>query len=202
MRISLTSLTSLFVLSSAAWAVDLAPPAKDQVKEVTPAEQPAQRAFLGLVSDEVDDALAYHLKLDNDLGIMVSEVAAGSAADKMGVKIFDVIVACDGQPTYTPRAFLKHIRAKKVGDPVTIALRRGAETVTLSGTLQSRPAGYDETFAPPRGGPREPEVMRRRLEDLMRRQPSDGAGPAPRKGRVEKSDGSVMEWSVEENAKP
>lgn len=184
------TLAILLGIAAAGWAAEAAP-AKDAPRDKSAQTEPAlQRAFLGIAMDEVDEALAYHLKLDNDLGILVSEVTPGSTAEKMGVKTFDVVVGCDGKPIYTPRALGGMMRAKKVGDTVELELRRGAETVKLSGTLQARPAGLEERRMAPGM-----ERMRR-LHEMM--PPPEGQGPGQRRGRVEKPDGSVMEWAIED----
>jgi predicted metalloprotease with PDZ domain len=159
--------------SAALWAADPAP-----ATTPTTTAPVAAKPFLGIGLDEVDDALAYHLKLDNDLGVMVAEVMPGSAAEKMGVKRYDVIVSCDGQPVYTPRAFTKHIAGRAVGDAVALEVRRGPDTVKLTGTLQARPAQMERCDGMP-GSP----VQR---------------DPGARQGKVQRPDGSTMEWSIED----
>lgn len=179
--------------AATAWAADPAP-AKDTPPPKPPqAEAEAPRAFLGIAMEEVEDALAYHLRLDNDLGVMVGEITPDSTAAKMGLKTFDVVVACDGKPVYTPRALGGMMRGKKVGDAVELEIRRGAETTKLTGTLQARPPGLDDR-GPDRRMP--PGMDRfRRFHEMMPPMRED-AGPGPRRGRVEKPDGSVMEWSI------
>ncbi len=182
---------AILLCLAAAWTAE-PPPAKDGPKDKEPrAEAPAPHGFLGIEMDEVDEALAYHLKLDNDLGVLVREVTPGSAAEKMGVKMFDVVVGCDGKPIYTPRALGQLMRGRKVGDTVELELRRGAETVKVKGTLQARPPGLEERRPPMPGMER-----LRRLHEMLP-ELRDGERPGLRRGRVEKPDGSVMEWSIE-----
>lgn len=190
------TLAILLGLAAAGWAAEPAP-VKDAPKDKTAQSETANPSpFLGIAMDEVDEALAYHLKLDNDLGILVGDVSPGSTAEKMGLKMFDVVVDCDGKPIYTPRALGGLVRDKKVGDAITVKVRRGIETVTLTGTLQARPANLDERPGNRRVMP-DMDQRLRRFHDMMPPAPGEH-GPGPHRGRVEKPDGSVMEWSIEE----
>ena len=157
-----------------------------------PAAKPAEHApaFVGVQLDEVDDALAYHLELKNDLGVLVVAVSPGSPAESMGLKPFDVIVGADGQPVYTPRAFTALIRGKNAGDAIQLQVRRGARTEELDGKLAARPADADRQGPPPHG----------------RRMPfpgGPGGGPEGQKrGTMTQPDGSTMEWSIEDSPEP
>ncbi len=166
--------------------------AADPPPAPAPAAKPAEHApaFVGVQLDEVDDALAYHLELKNDLGVLVMAVSPGSPAEAMGLKPFDVIVGADGQPVYTPRAFTALVRGKNAGDTIQLQVRRGARTEELSGKLAARPAEADRPAGPARprhmpfpGGP--------------------GGGPdGQRRGTVTQPDGSTMEWSIEDSPEP
>lgn len=154
-----------------------------------PTVKPAEPApgFVGVQLDEVDDALAYHLELKNDLGVLVMGVSPGSPGESMGLKPFDVIVGADGQPVYTPRAFTALVRGKKAGDAIQLQVRRGARTEELTGTLAARPADADRSM-----GPAKP-----------RRLPFPGGGSdGQRRGTVTQPDGSTMEWSIEDSPEP
>ena len=151
----------------------------------------AAPAFLGVGLDEVDDALAYQLDLKNDLGVIVTSVAPGSAAEAMGLKQYDVIVAADGQPIYTPRALSGLVRGKAVGDALQIQVRRGATTTDLSGKLAARPAELDTERREQPGHFRHPQVPG---------QP--GAPSGERRGTLHQPDGSTMEWSIEDGPQP
>ena len=137
--------------------------------------------WLGVVLDEVDDSLTYHLKLQDDLGVMVTQVVPGSPAAEAGLKGFDVIVAIDGRAIYTPRAVQQTIMLHQAGDRVDLTLRRGAEEVVVAATLTPRPQQLRPVPHPPRPHP---------------------GGETPRRGQVPGPDGNVMEWSVEEAPEP
>ena len=161
-------LAALVLATCCAWSADPAPAA------------PSGPAWLGVGLDEVSDALAYHLGLANDLGVMVERVAPGGPAAAMDLKAFDVVVAVDGTPIYTPRALQKLIAGKNAGEAVVVQVRRGELTVDLTGTLGVRP----------------PETVSERPH-LPLGHPHLPPG-GPRSGRVQQPDGSTMEWSVEE----
>jgi S1-C subfamily serine protease len=142
--------------------------------EPTPAT--TANAWLGVGLAEVDDAVAYHLGLEADLGVMIEQVVPGGPAAGMGLKVFDVVVAVDGVAVYTPRALQQMVGKHGVGDTLAIQVRRGAETVTVTGALGSRPAD----------------------EEVVRTHCGVPFHPGQRRGTVPQPDGSVMEWSVED----
>jgi hypothetical protein len=73
--------------------------------------------------------------------------------------------------------------------------------VKLTGTIQARPPGMEERSRPGLpGGFRDADSLRQHMDDLLRRRQHPGNGPAPKRGRVEKPDGSVMEWSIEDDS--
>jgi putative serine protease PepD len=56
-------------------------------------------------------------------------------AGKAGVKAGDIIVEFDGRPVNDPDNLVVAIRAKNVGDRVTMKVRRGSQTITVTMTL-------------------------------------------------------------------
>ena len=154
-----------------------------------PAKEVRASGFLGLQLEEVDEALTYHLELKNDLGVLVAAVAPGSAAAAMGLKPFDVIVAAEGEPVYTPRAFSNLIRSKSAGESLQVTVRRGARSEELVGTLAARPAEADQPRPPSR---------RPLIPGLPRSVEAEG----PKRGTMTQPDGSTMEWSIEESPEP
>lgn len=164
-------------------------PASDAKPEAKPSIRAEQMVgFIGVSLDEVDDAVAYHLELKNDLGVMVMAVTPGSPAETMGLKVFDVVVAADGQPIYTPRAFSSLVRGKAVGEQLQITVRRGARSEELVGKVVARPAELAES--------------RREAPPWHRHGPPPTGPNGERRGKVRQPDGSTMEWSIEEAPLP
>ena len=179
----LTATAPLMPLS-VALAAEVPPPAK-----TADTASPNAPGFLGIQLDEVDEALTYHLGLTNDLGVLVAGVAGGSAGESMGLKQFDVIVSADDAPIYTPRALGDVVKAKHAGEVLRLSVRRGANTVALSGKLSARPA----------------EMAQPERHQFHRPLPGQGPilGPnGQRRGTMMQPDGSTMEWSIDESPEP
>ncbi|HPC93758.1 MAG TPA: trypsin-like peptidase domain-containing protein [Sedimentisphaerales bacterium] len=80
-------------------------------------------------------------------GVLVAEVASGSAAEKAGLRPLrydprgriagDLIVAVDGQPVRNSRDLFRLLDLHEIGDRVTLRVRRPEGQVDLEVTLQS-----------------------------------------------------------------
>lgn len=69
------------------------------------------------------------------VGALVQSVAAGSAADKAGLKPEDIIVLIDGQIVNNPVDYAWLMLNKDVDDPVRITIRRGDTVLELHGRV-------------------------------------------------------------------
>jgi putative serine protease PepD len=65
-------------------------------------------------------------------GAKVASVTSGAPADKGGVKVGDVIVAIDGQPTPGADSLTGFVRAHDVGDTVKLTLVRGGKSMDVT----------------------------------------------------------------------
>jgi len=72
-------------------------------------------------------------------GELVREVVSGSAADRAGVKVGDILTEFDGQKLADEETLSKLIRGKKVGDEVKIKVFRDGKTLDLSSKLGEAP---------------------------------------------------------------
>ena len=159
--------------------------------EVTPTEKPEpapdltgrpanQGGWLGIVHSSTSD------------GLMVMSTLEESPAEVAGLKAGDIIIAVDGQPIATSTDLQAAFAARKIGDTMTFAIRRGRTQEAIELTITQRPAiEYDLT--PPRrddlqlpelpgpDGRLSPEMARRINElnnqgvDLLRQQKHDEA---------------------------
>ncbi|WP_344057767.1 S1C family serine protease [Terrabacter lapilli] len=66
-------------------------------------------------------------------------VTAGGPADKAGVKPGDVVVGFEGKRVRTPDQLVVSIRARAVGDTVTLKVKRGDAELELRMTLEADP---------------------------------------------------------------
>jgi putative serine protease PepD len=73
-------------------------------------------------------------------GARISKIVAGSPAAKSGLKVGDVITAFDGHPVTSADDLTAAVSAAKVGDKVTVTVRRGGSTEHLTVTLGAQPA--------------------------------------------------------------
>jgi putative serine protease PepD len=78
-------------------------------------------------------------RVDGGSGALVSEVVAGSAADKAGIKVGDVVVAVDGEPITGQAGLIATIRNLAPGDNAEVSLVRDGEPLDVSVVLGERP---------------------------------------------------------------
>jgi serine protease Do len=77
----------------------------------------------------------------------IATVAPGSAAEKAGIKVGDVITAIDGKKVATQAQLMHQLGTRYEGDVVSVKLQRGKEEVTLAKvTLSGLVAAYGESF--------------------------------------------------------
>jgi S1-C subfamily serine protease len=73
-------------------------------------------------------------------GALISEVVAGSPAEKAGVQVGDLVVSIGGQRLDATHSLDALVRQSKVGDTVELQLRRaGSAMQTVSVTLAASP---------------------------------------------------------------
>lgn len=73
-------------------------------------------------------------------GVYVSQVQAGTPADRAGFKVGDVLEAVDGTEIDNGQTLGGLIQLHAVGDTVHFTVQRGSQTMTLTATLVDRPA--------------------------------------------------------------
>ncbi len=104
------------------------------------------RAQLGVTVQPISPDMADALGLKETRGVLVSNVAPGSAAEKAGVKRGDVITSLNGQPVRDMNTLRNHIADAGPGSTAELkVVRDGAEkqvNVTLE-TVDSRRASRD-----------------------------------------------------------
>jgi putative serine protease PepD len=106
-------------------AINTIKPLIDQLKSgQTPAT--AQVAYLGVSTQQTPD------------GVTVTGVAAGSAADKAGLRAGDVIVGIDDTTISTTDELGSTLRGHKPGDTVQVKVERSGSTQTVTAQLGAR----------------------------------------------------------------
>ena len=111
--------------------IDLASRVKDQIV----ATGKASHARLGVAVQEVNQTLADSFKLDKPEGALVSNVDAGSPADKAGLMTGDVIRKVNGQPIIASGDLPALIGQSTPGEKVTLEIWRQGQREELSAKL-------------------------------------------------------------------
>ncbi|HTK74438.1 MAG TPA: PDZ domain-containing protein [Gemmataceae bacterium] len=73
--------------------------------------------------------------------VKLTVITENGPAAKAGLQAEDVVTAMDGQPVTNYEEWTESFAAKKVGDKVKLAVKRGNETMEITVTLEARPAG-------------------------------------------------------------
>lgn len=88
-----------------------------------------QHATLGVTARSVTDGARD--------GALVESVAAGSAAQRAGIKAGDVITRAGDKLVGGADDLVVQVRTRSVGDQITLTYVRGGKTVTVKATLKS-----------------------------------------------------------------
>jgi serine protease Do len=128
-------------------AVDIpaAPTARQAPLKFTPLAEPKKlplapaTAFLGVVTSDIPEILAEHLRLQNGIGIVVrSQLPEGPAA-KAGLAVNDVITRMAGQAITSPQDLSQLVASKQPGERVALEFIHRGETTSLEIVLGTRP---------------------------------------------------------------
>lgn len=91
------------------------------------------RPYIGISGIDITETISLYYSLPK--GVYVSSVGSGSAAEKAGIKVGDVITKMDGK-TIESMSDLEEVKAKhKAGDTVSVVIMRNNTTLTLKLTF-------------------------------------------------------------------
>ncbi|MBI2327370.1 trypsin-like peptidase domain-containing protein [Candidatus Curtissbacteria bacterium] len=107
--------------------------AKQLIEDFSSSGGKIVRPFLGIRYSHISRETALLNEVPE--GELVREVVGGSAADKAGIEVGDIITQFDGQKLTDETSLSKLIREKKVGDVVKVRVFRGGQTLDLTVTL-------------------------------------------------------------------
>ncbi len=111
--------------------------AKQLLEEFNNSGGKISRPFLGVRYTHISKEVA--LLNEVPAGELVREVVDGSAADKGGVEVGDIITEFDGQKLDEEKKLTDIIRSKKVGDSVKIRIFRDEGTLDMTVVLGEAP---------------------------------------------------------------
>ncbi|MHC4387192.1 MAG: DegQ family serine endoprotease [Planctomycetota bacterium] len=108
------------------------------------------RGFLGVDIKDLDRDAAELLGLDKETkGVVIPNVREGSAAEKAGVKPYDVIVEFEGHKIEKASELLNRVAALKPGTKVKLVVLRKGKRKTITAELGTRPSSDETTTAQP-----------------------------------------------------
>ncbi len=144
----------------------------------TPADQMQQATYLGVGVEPLHPALWAHLRdvLERNQGILVSEVAQDSPAEKAGLKTNDILLTFGDQMLFSPEQLVALVHADKGGDQVQLGIVREGKKQDITVTLgeHSLASAADDGSRIPR---RMPGDMLNMPRDMMSRM-MNGLGAA------------------------
>lgn len=139
--------------------------------------------WAGLVTARAPAVLREQLELKHGTGLIVEEVAAGSAAERAGLRQHDVLVSLDGQLLVLPEQLTTLLEEWGNDEPLTCRVLRGGKPTEV--TLRPRAAasiakssarGVDSKDAPP--SPAQSAVLKP-TASVMAMLPKKAAAKAP-----------------------
>ncbi len=93
---------------------------------------------VGLRVQQVDERIAKYLDLKKVQGVVISEIAYGSAAERAGFEPGDIVLEVDGQKIRRENDVLTIINDGVVGQTMNIVVQRGDKTLTKKLQLEQR----------------------------------------------------------------
>lgn len=97
-----------------------------------------RRSILGVRPQPVTSDVARSLNLSEVRGVLVNEVTAGSAADKAGVRVGDVILKLNGELVRDPNGFRNRVASTPPDSEVTLTVSRDGREQDLRARLVER----------------------------------------------------------------
>jgi serine protease Do len=101
------------------------------------------RAQLGLAAQTITPEMAEGLNLENDHGVIVSDVEPNGPADHGGVKVDDIILSLDGHRIYSVHQLEANLYGQVPGKLVTLMVQRGADQLDLKVQTEEQSEGLD-----------------------------------------------------------
>ncbi len=98
------------------------------------------RPKLGVELIDTTPELREHLGCRKDAGVLVGKVLEGSAAEKAGVKVGDLLVSIGGETVDTPGAVIRAV-GRNAGKTVPIEVVRDGRVQSLTATLPEEESG-------------------------------------------------------------
>lgn len=93
------------------------------------------RGFMGIIPQELTPEMAKAFGMPNGHGVAISQVEAGSPAEKAGLKVGDVITAVNGKPIEDVNTFRLEIAGFAPNTKVDLSVSRSGQNLDIPVTL-------------------------------------------------------------------
>ncbi|MCZ7356649.1 MAG: trypsin-like peptidase domain-containing protein [Candidatus Methanoperedens sp.] len=97
------------------------------------------RPWISMNAVDVNPKLVAYYNLPTEKGVVVTNVVAGSEADRSGIEVADILVRMDDIEINNVRDLIKVLNKHKVGDRVSMEFFRGPGKVKLKTVLEKAP---------------------------------------------------------------
>lgn len=104
-------------------------------------EKAAPKTWLGVVLDEVSEAVASQLPIEPGTGLIVEHVTPDSPAAKAGLQKHDVLLRLGDQVLIAPKQLQTLVANRRAGDTVEVHILRKGQPQTITATLATQPTG-------------------------------------------------------------
>ena len=109
------------------------------VKDIMTNGYVTNKAYMGITPQTMNAQMAQQYRYDVTEGVFVCSVDPDSAADKVGLKLGDVITKMDDKTISSYEDLVAAKKAYSAGDTVTLTVYRGGETIEVSLTFDAVP---------------------------------------------------------------
>ncbi len=103
------------------------------------------RGYLGVLPMDLTPEMAESMDIEDTQGVVISQVTEDSAADKAGVKVYDVVIEFDGKPVDKAASFRSQVAMLKPGTKVEMVVLRDGKKKKLTVELDERPSSLAKT---------------------------------------------------------
>jgi serine protease Do len=103
------------------------------------------RPWISMNAVDVNPKMVAYYKLPIEKGVMVTNVIAGSEADKSGLRQGDILIRMDDVEIDNVRDLIKVMNKRKVGDNVAMEIFRGNERIALKTVLEKAPSAMPQS---------------------------------------------------------
>jgi serine protease Do len=112
-----------------------------------------QRAYIGVMAQDIDSGLAESLGLETPHGALIAEITKGSPAEKAGLRVQDVVTELNGEQITNTRKLMAVAERLKVGQKYPLEFLREGKPLAIEVTMAELP----ERLLAQESGETEPE---------------------------------------------